>query len=215
MTDTGLPDQPNAERDRWDARFTSDGYIFGEAPNAFLKRTILALKPKGPRVLAVADGEGRNGVWLAEQGYKVDSVDFSAVAVTKAQALAKARGVKVYAEVADLFAWDWPKNTYDIVVVIFTQFTGPAGRAKLFANVRGALKPGGLLLLEGYGPKQIDYGTGGPKAVENLYTEDVLREAFGDFMEAKIAAYDAEINEGAGHSGLSALVDFVGRKPKA
>lgn len=202
-----------SELERWNTRYSAEGYLFGEAPNAFLRRTFDKAPSSGGRVLSVADGDGRNGVWLAEKGYIVDTIDFSPVAVEKARALAARRGVSINAEVSDLFAWDWPEARYDIVVGIFFQFVGPPERAELFGKIKRALKPGGLVAIEGYGPKQLDYATGGPKKLENLYTEALMRSAFADFEAVTVTAYDAKMSEGEGHAGMSALVDFVGRKP--
>ncbi|HEX7008119.1 MAG TPA: methyltransferase domain-containing protein [Alphaproteobacteria bacterium] len=196
----------------WNARFSAPGYRFGTEPNRFLTRQAHRLRP-GQRALAIADGEGRNGVWLARQGLEVTSVDFSPVALEKARKLAQEAGVTVTFVEADLVAWDWPKAVFDVVVGIFFQFAGPADRAKIFQGMKAALKPGGLLLIEGYGPKQLEYKTGGPGVLENLYTEDLLREAFGDFEIIELRSYDAEIHEGEGHKGVSALVDLVARKP--
>ena len=127
--------------------------------------------------------------------------------------LAAARGVALELELADLSDWSWPESTYDVVAAIFIQFAGPELRAAMFAGMKRSLKPGGLLLIEGYRPEQIAYGTGGPRVVENLYTEAMLAEAFAEFEILELAAYDAEIQEGPGHSGMSALVDLVARKP--
>jgi SAM-dependent methyltransferase len=196
----------------WDERYQGEAYLFGEAPNAFLARQAPRLTP-GQSALAVADGEGRNGVWLAEQGLSVLSVDASSVAQAKAARLAQTRGVSLELQQVDLSTWDWPKEQFDLVVGIFIQFAGPELRTQLFAGLKGALKPGGLLLLEGYRPEQIAYGTGGPRTPENLYTEDLLRTAFADFEILDLSAYDAPIEEGAGHSGMSALIDLVARKP--
>jgi cyclopropane fatty-acyl-phospholipid synthase-like methyltransferase len=161
----------------------------------------------------VADGEGRNGVWLAEQGLEVVSVDGSSVAQEKARALAERRGVSLTFELADLSSWAWPEREFDVVAAIFIQFAGPELRARMFEGMRRALKPGGLLLLEGYRPEQLAYGTGGPSAVENLYTEAMLRETFADMQILELATYDAEVAEGVGHAGLSALIDLVARQP--
>lgn len=196
----------------WDERYDREEYVFGTRPNAFLERQAHRLQP-GQTVLAVADGEGRNGVWLAEQGLQVHAVDGSAVAVGKAERLAAARGVTVRAEVADLADFAWPEATYDVVAAIFIQFAPPPFRSRLFAGMRAALKPGGLLLLEGYRPEQLAYRTGGPPMVENLYTEDLLRSEFGMFDILELRAYDAVLDEGSGHAGLSALIDLVARKP--
>lgn len=196
----------------WDERYQGEAYLFGEAPNAFLARQAHRLAP-GQTALAVADGEGRNGVWLAQQGLSVLSADGSPVAQAKAARLAEARGVSLDLQQVDLAAWDWPRGRFDLVAAIFIQFAGPELRAEIFENMKRALKPGGLILLEGYRPEQIAYGTGGPRTPENLYTEAMLREAFADFEILELAAYDAVIEEGAGHSGQSALIDLVARKP--
>jgi cyclopropane fatty-acyl-phospholipid synthase-like methyltransferase len=197
--------------DFWQDRFSSEDYRFGTAPNAFLKAHAHLLN-KGQSALAIADGEGRNGVFLAEQGLDVLSVDFSPNAQAKARKLAAARGVLLRVEQVDLINWNWPPESFDVVAAIFFQFAGPADRAKIFAGIKKTLKPGGLLLLEGYGPKQLDYKTGGPSQLDNLYTGALLREAFGDFASVDVREYDAEIYEGSGHGGMSALVDLVGRK---
>lgn len=196
----------------WDRRYAQPDYLFGTEPNAFLARQIGRLQP-GWRALAVADGEGRNGVWLAEQGLSVRSIDSSAVAQDKARSLARARGVEMEVDLVDLDAWTWPQAEFDLVAAIFIQFAPPDLRARLFADMARALKPGGLLLLEGYRPEQIAYGTGGPSLPQNLYTEALLREAFADLEILDLLAYDAEIHEGAGHHGRSALIDLVARRP--
>jgi cyclopropane fatty-acyl-phospholipid synthase-like methyltransferase len=168
----------------------------------------------GQRALAVADGEGRNGVWLAQQGLSVVSVDFSPPAVEKARRLAASRDVEVEFHVADVLAWDWPVEAFDIVAAIFIQFVGPKERGVLFARIKNALKPGGHLILQGYTPKQLEYGTGGPSCVENLYTEALLREAFADMDILHLSSHEDFIAEGSKHYGMSALIDLVARKPE-
>ena len=196
----------------WDERYAKPGFLFGEAPNAFLKTQLPSLKP-GMAALAIADGEGRNGVWLAEQGLYVHAVDASKVALGKSRQLAAQRGVSLQWEEVDLQTWAWPQAAYDIVVAIFTQFVGPEGRARQFAGIRQALKPGGLLIMQGYTPRQLEYGTGGPPHAENMYTEALLRATFGDWEILHLREHDDHIEEGAGHSGMSALIDLVARKP--
>ncbi len=150
---------------------------------------------------------------MAAQGVQVTAMDSADVAVEKAQALAKAAGVDVDFNIADIAKWDWSARAYDLVVGMFIQFVGPEGRAAQFAGMKQAVKPGGHILLHGYTPKQLEFGTGGPRAGENLYTEDMLCEAFSDFEIVELRAYEREIDEGEGHSGMSALVDLVARKP--
>jgi cyclopropane fatty-acyl-phospholipid synthase-like methyltransferase len=200
-----------SELERWEARFAGPEYHFGTEPNAFLKSKAGLLR-RGQKALSIADGEGRNGDFLAEQGLDVTTMDFSPNAITKALALANQRGVTIRAEHGDLETWRWPAGEFDVVVAIFFQFCAPPVRAKTFENIKRALKPGGLLLMEGYTPKQLEYKTGGPPQVENLYTRELLEESFADFSSIEIEEYDRDIQEGPGHGGMSALIDLVGRK---
>jgi len=200
-----------SEFERWEARFAGPEYHFGTEPNAFLKSKADLLKP-GQKALSIADGEGRNGVFLAEQGLDVLAMDFSPTAVAKSQALARQRGVTIRTEQADLDTWRWPAGAIDVVVAIFFQFCAPPLRTRVFDSIKRALKPGGLLLMEGYTPKQRQYKTGGPSEVENLYTRKLLEQSFADFSSVEIREYDSEIHEGPGHGGMSALIDLVGRK---
>jgi SAM-dependent methyltransferase len=195
----------------WNERYAAPGYLFGTEPAAFLKNNANYLTP-GARALAVADGEGRNSVFLAENGLEVTAMDSSEVALEKARDLASGRGVDVDFRLADIMAWDWTPEAYDVVVAIFIQFAPPAERAKIFEGVKQTLKPGGLILLHGYRPEQVDYGTGGPPQRENMYTEDLLHDAFGDMEILRLEAYDREIEEGEGHAGMSALIDLIARK---
>lgn len=197
---------------RWESRFDKAEYEFGKAPNEFLARC-RELLPKSGKALAVADGEGRNGVWLAEQGLDVTSTDFSPAAQKKGRALAKERGVTVTFIEADMHRWNYPEATFDVVVEIFTQVSTPAERPLKWAGMRRALKPGGLLILEGYSPKQLEYGTGGPKNIEQLYTGALLEQAFGDFRDLRIEEEEREMHEGAAHAGMSAVIHLTGRKP--
>jgi hypothetical protein len=114
--------------------------------------------------------------------------------------------------VSGIEEWDWTRP-FDAVVAIFVQFTPPGLRERFFGWMGQAVAPGGLILLHGYAPRQVGYGTGGPPQAENMYTEDMLARAFAGWEVLRSADYDAEVDEGAGHSGRSALVDFVARKP--
>jgi cyclopropane fatty-acyl-phospholipid synthase-like methyltransferase len=195
----------------WNERYAGDEYHFGTEPNAFLVSQIDLLKP-GMSCLAVADGEGRNGVWLAQQGLDVLSVDSSSVALEKAKKLAQQCGVKMKFEQVDLMQWEWGANRFDVVAAIFIQFAPPGMREQMFVQIKRCLKPGGLLLLQGYTPRQHEYKTGGPSQVENLYTEALLRNLFADINILQLCEHDDIIREGTGHSGMSALIDLVARK---
>jgi len=195
---------------RWNDRYSGEDFLFGTAPNAFLASQRL---PTQGTALAVADGEGRNGAWLAEQGLDVLAVDASEVGLAKGQRLAAERGVTLRQELADLAHWNFGDERFDVIAAIFIQFAEPALRERLFVGMQAALKPGGLLLIEGYRAEQLAYGTGGPSELANLYTEAMLRAAFPALQIEHLSAYDAEIHEGAGHNGMSALIDLVARKP--
>jgi len=199
------------ELERWNQRFGATEYIFGTAPNAFLAAHAGFFKP-GQRALCVADGEGRNSVWLAEQGLEVSAFDLSPVGVEKARKLARSRGVEVRYEVASVYDWRWPEAAFDVVAAIFVQFADPPMRAFMFERMTAALKPGGLVLVEGYTPAQLKYATGGPKQVDQLYTEELLRQAFGSLEILELKAYEAELDEGSRHRGMSAVVDLVARR---
>jgi SAM-dependent methyltransferase len=198
--------------DFWNARYSTDAYIFGTAPNVFLASQAGLIR-SGMRGLAIADGEGRNGVWLAEQGVQVHAVDVSPVALEKARRLATERGVTLDFEQADILNWNWPEATYDLVAAIFIQFAPPPERDRIIAGIRRTLKPGGLLILQGYTPRQIEFATGGPANAANMYTADLLRDWFGDWDILHLHEHESVISEGSHHHGLSALIDLVARKP--
>ncbi|MFO1334875.1 MAG: class I SAM-dependent methyltransferase [Piscinibacter sp.] len=195
----------------WNQRYAGDELLFGEAPNDYLRAQAPRL-PRHGRALCVADGEGRNSVWLAQQGLQVDAFDIAERGVAKARALARRHGVAVDFAVADGDALAWPQAVYDLVAAIFIQFADPAMRQRLFANMLRALRPGGLLVLQGYTPRQLQYRSGGPQRIDHLYTEEMLREAFAAAEIVELRSYDAELREGTQHTGMAALVGMVVRK---
>src|SRR5665213_3567613 len=200
------------EFERWEGRYAPESYLFGTAPNAFLAKQKTRL-PKSGRALSIADGECRNGVWLAEQGLDVVSIDFSPAAQRKAKALAAERDVKVAFELVDVHNWNYPSAAFDVVAEIFTQFSNPADRARKWTGMLKALKPGGLLIIQGYTPKQLEYGTGGPKEIENLYTRAMLEQEFGGLRELSLVEEERDIHEGTSHGGISAVINLTARKP--
>jgi SAM-dependent methyltransferase len=195
----------------WNRRFEGDDYLFGTEPNVWLMEHAGVWSP-GARVLCVADGEGRNSVWLARQGLVVDAFDIAEVGVAKARALAARAGVRVHYQVADCDTYPWPEGAYDGVAAIFLQFADPTLRQRLFARMAACLKPGGTLVLQGYTPKQLDYRTGGPPYVSHLYTPALLREAFAGLDIVELREYEADVAEGSGHRGRSALIGLVARQ---
>jgi 2-polyprenyl-3-methyl-5-hydroxy-6-metoxy-1,4-benzoquinol methylase len=196
----------------WNRRFSEPGYLFGTDPNAWL-HDHASLWQAGQRVLCVADGEGRNSVWLAQQGLTVDAFDISEVGVRKARDFARITGVKVNFAVADVAALQWPQGLYDGVVAIFIQFADPGLRARIFEGMVRCLKPGGILVLQGYTPKQLDFRTGGPPFASHMYTERLLREDFAPLEILDLREYETELAEGTGHRGHSAVIGLVARMP--
>lgn len=201
----------NATSD-WNSRFSAPGYLYGTEPADFIRTHGDLVRP-GDSVLAVADGEGRNSVYLAERGARVTAFDSSDVALDKARALARNRGVTVDFRHGDAATWDWTAEAFDVVAAIFIQFAAPPLRRTILAGLDAALRPGGLLLLHGFAPRQVEYGTGGPPHAENMYDLPMLRAAFEGYTILHQDDYDADISSGTGHSGRAALIDFVARKP--
>ena len=195
----------------WNERYAQPGFLFGSEPAQFLRDHGAYLK-RGMSALAVADGEGRNSTFLAEKGLKVTAMDSSDVAIDKARGLAAARMAPVTFFHADLRTWDWEAQPFDLIVAVFIQFADPDFRDEIFSGMKRALKPGGVLMLHGYTPKQVEYRTGGPSNPENMYTAPLLADRFGDMEILHLEEYDREVQEGQGHSGLSALIDLIARK---
>jgi cyclopropane fatty-acyl-phospholipid synthase-like methyltransferase len=200
-------------RETWNTRYAGSDFLFGEEPNAFVRRSAHWLRP-GCDVLCVADGEGRNSIWLAEQGFRVTAFDFAPNAVAKAKALAARRGVRAEHRLSDWSGFAWNEARYDAVVAIFIQFLAPDVRDDAFAQMQRAVAPDGVLLLEGYRPEQVDYGTGGPPRRDHMYTREWLEQRFAGWEMLALDEYDADIREGAAHGGMSALIDLVARKPR-
>jgi SAM-dependent methyltransferase len=197
--------------DFWNSRYAESGYAYGTEPNAFLAAQKKYFKPGG-KALAVADGEGRNGVWLAQQGLDVLSVDASEAGLEKARELAADRGVRLRTERADLATWTWPEAQYDLVAAIFIQFY-PEVRARMHRAMFQALKPGGVLILEAFTPEQLQYRSGGPPVVEMLYTADMLRIDFAGGEILGIEGLVTELAEGKYHRGPAAVVRLLLRRP--
>jgi cyclopropane fatty-acyl-phospholipid synthase-like methyltransferase len=196
----------------WNQRFDKQEFIFGKEPNEYLvEQSSHYLKPNSS-VLCIADGEGRNGVWLAKQGMRVTGFDVSDIALAKANQLAADNEVNIEYSLCDTDGFDWQANTYDAVVGIFIQFADPEMRARIFQQVHQTLKSGGLFILQGYTPKQLEYKTGGPSLIEHLYTEEMIRELSQDFEVLELQCYEKELSEGARHTGMSALLGMVAKK---
>ena len=195
----------------WNQKYARDDYFYGEQPNDFLHSQIFRL-PTGARVLVVGDGEGRNGVWLAEQGFTVTTVDGSHVGCDKSRALAAQRKVSLEIVCADLLTWDWPVGAFDAVVSVFLHFS-PDERKVAHARIQAALVLGGWLIIEQFHPNQLNgYTSGGPKAVDMLTTMGDLADDFNAIDWWLLAEGTTRLEEGPGHSGLGYVSHGVGRR---
>jgi 2-polyprenyl-3-methyl-5-hydroxy-6-metoxy-1,4-benzoquinol methylase len=195
----------------WDERYGGPEFVYGTGPNEYLRSQAHRLAI-GERVLAAADGEGRNGVWLAEQGLRVTSVDQSRVAQEKAARLAREREVRVDFVRADLAEWSAAAGEYDAVVAIFAHFPA-AVRPRIHRALARALRPGGVLILEAFHVRQLGAPSGGPRDASMLYTAEMLREDFAELTTIELLEGTALLSEGAKHQGLGTVVRFVGARP--
>lgn len=195
----------------WNQRYGKDEFAYGTAPNDFLVGFARHIKPGG-RVLCLADGEGRNGVWLAQQGHAVSSVDIAAEGMAKAQRLAAERGVALDAQVADLAAYEFGMQAWDGIVSIFMHLPSRL-RREVFARGVAALRPGGVVLFEAYAKGQLGRGTGGPPEADLLVDLDELRQEFPGCRILHAFCGLREVHEGRHHSGTGEVVQLVVQKP--
>lgn len=194
----------------WDERYSSEEYIYGKDPNAFLANAVDKI-PKG-KVLCVAEGEGRNAVFLAEHGYDVVAVDSSSVGLGKARKLAQERGVSIETIVCDLANFDIEPESFDGVVSIFAHVP-PQVRKELHKKIVNGLRSGGVLILESYRPDQLKYKTGGPPTAEFMMTLTGLEEELKGLNFDYGVELDRDVVEGKFHTGKGAVVQIIGVKP--
>lgn len=197
-------------KDFWDSRYDEEGFAYGTKANVYLSSHADLFKA-GQKILVIGDGEGRNGVWLAEQGCHVVSVDSSQVGVEKAKSLAAEKDVQLEAICADLNDWDWPESEFDFVVIIYVHFP-PDVRELLHNKVINALKPAGQLIMESFTLEQLNYSSGGPPVLEMLYTAEMMENDFKLLEIQHLEECITELDEGKYHCGEGAVVRLLARK---
>ena len=197
--------------DFWNERYQTKDYLFGVEPNDFI-RAVTPPAHQNAKAFAPADGEGRNGVFLAKQGYHVTSVDVSNLAVDKAQSLAAKHSVSINSHVGDIFEFPCPDNHYDIVVICFMHFL-PDDHDRFMSLMKSCLKSGGMIIMEGYSKDQIDLASGGPKNEDMLFSRDGLTKNFSDFDILLMQKTRRYLSEGPRHQGEAATIQLIVRKP--
>lgn len=193
----------------WNDRYSRVDYAYGTQPNEFFKNQLITI-PSG-NILLPAEGEGRNAVYAARQGWNVNAFDSSSVAKKKADKLAHLNKVALNYQVASFDTFTFDKNSFDAIALIYAH-TPKENRQKNHRKLLNYLKPNGKLILEGFSKNQINYNSGGPKNIDMLFSIDELKE---DFKLLKIINIREEIiflNEGDGHFGKAAVIRFVGEK---
>lgn len=194
----------------WDERYSGDDYAYGTEPNRWLVEHVERIAPGG-RVLSLGEGEGRNAVWLAEHGFFVDAVDGSPVGLEKARRLAVLRGVRIDTVVEDLSRYQAAPSAYDALLLAFVHLP-PALRVIVHAKGAVALKPGGVVILEAFTPRQLAFSSGGPKDPAALYEPDAIRADFPGVSWDILEEVETELDEGAHHRGRAAVLRGVGRR---
>jgi SAM-dependent methyltransferase len=193
----------------WDERYGAPGFAYGTMPNRWLEARASAIRPGG-RVLTLGEGEGRNAVWLAEQGFSVDAVDASAVGLEKSRELAARRGVRLRTQVDDLATYRPESKAYDALVLVFVHLP-PTIRNLVHTAGARALRPGGVLIIEAFTPLQLGRPSGGPRQADLLYEVATLRSDFPGVDWQVLEEAEIELDEGPFHRGAAAVVHGVGR----
>lgn len=196
----------------WNERFNQEQYVYGKEPNVFLEDMHKTLNPTGT-ALAIAEGEGRNAVFLAEQGMDVTTWDYAESGLAKTNQLAKEKGVDVSTELIDLNDANWSTEKWDEIICIFGHFPEEV-RKKTLLGVKDAVKPGGFYITEVYSQYQLPYGSGGPKDMNFLYKPEEFLMTFSDWRIIHFFMGEVVRNEGEFHKGLSHVIQFVAQKPE-
>ena len=193
----------------WNERFTQDTFAYGKEPNQFLKENIHLL-PKG-NILFVAEGEGRNVVFAAKNGFKVSAFDYSESGQQKALLLAKEIGVTIDYEVSDVLELPYEKESFDALVFIFAHFPAEI-RKEAHLKLLELLKPEGEILFEAFGKEQLNYTSGGPKDIDMLFSEEEVKNEFPNIVFERLSTEKVILDEGLFHQGEGVVVRFIGTK---
>ncbi|MEX2380332.1 MAG: class I SAM-dependent methyltransferase [Vicingaceae bacterium] len=196
-------------KDFWNERYRNKEYVYGKSPNEFLKKQLSHL-PVG-KILLPSEGEGRNAVYAAENGWEVTAFDQSESAKSKAEQLATDKNVDINFQLADASTFDYGKEEYDLIALIYAHFP-PKLRKKVHTACVQALKKGGHLILEGFRTEQLNFQSGGPKKEEMLFTDKMIKEDFKSLAVKQLYLPIIHLNEGKYHQGEAAVIQYIGQK---
>lgn len=191
----------------WDKRYSADEYVYGTEPNTFFRENLL--KQKAGKLLLPAEGEGRNAVFAAIQGWDVTAFDSSEVGKQKAEKLAEENGIKINYLLASYETIDLEENSFDMIALIYAHTDN---REAIHKKLLKYLKPGGILLLEGFSKDQLRYNTGGPGNIQLLYSEEEIRTDFKTLTDTVCSIKEELIDAGPYHQGKASLLRFIGTK---
>lgn len=196
------------DKDFWNQRYQEENFAYGKAANDFLQTNEFKT---GSKILCLAEGEGRNGVYLAKMGHQITCIDYSESGIQKMQRLAEENNVQLETICADLAEVILEPNTWDGIVLIFGHFPEEL-RKYVHKQVYSALKPGGKLVMEAYHKNQLNFKTGGPMSDKLLYSEEELRSDFDAFTSIQIEMVERDVNEGQYHFGKASVIQVIGMK---
>ncbi len=195
--------------DFWNERYSSKEFVYGEAPNQFVKQELAKLTPG--KILFPAEGEGRNAVFAATLGWQVTAFDPSIEGKKKAKLLAKKNNVQIGYLIDNYENIDLEKGSFDCIVLVFAH-TPTQKRKAVHQKLISYLKPGGTLLLEGFSKKQIEKKSGGPQNLEMLFSKNELQDDFHSLSKIKITEAETQLNEGVFHRGSASTIRLIGTK---
>lgn len=191
----------------WDVRFSEEEYVYGKEPNTFFKEQLL--KKQAGKLLLPGEGEGRNAVFAALKGWEVTAFDSSKVGKEKAERLAVEQGVEISYHLASYESSSFEENSFDIIALVYTHTNN---REALHKKMLNYLKPGGILIIEGFSKEQIEYNTGGPGRIDMLYSTEEIDTDFIELTEKTCGVEEVILDEGPYHSGKASVLRFVGKK---
>jgi ubiquinone/menaquinone biosynthesis C-methylase UbiE len=193
----------------WNNRYAEKDFAYGTEPNDFLKDELGKI-PSG-NILFVCEGEGRNAVFAAKQNWRVEAFDLSEEGKRKASLLAKQNNVSINYQIANASTIEYPENSFHLVALIYAHFPETI-RKSVHEKIVRWLKPGGLVVLEAFNPKQLNNTSGGPKDLSMLYTKEIMADDFKELIIQQLNTETIELNEGKYHTGKAEIIRFIGKK---